>query len=108
VLKADFMSSDESDHLDADNTTRSGGSSDNDGGNGQLECEQTQRKKKLIRHRLPWRSQELQLIVESLDRKISRRRSDRAKSMCLEITSGTDSSRPIPDNSPQWAIELFS
>ena len=103
VLKSDFMSSDES---DANNTTRSqpGVSSDSDDGGEHSE----QRKKKLIRHRLPWRSRELQLTLESLNRKIARRRSDRAKAMCLEITPGNDSSRPIPDNSPEWVIELFS
>lgn len=107
VLKADFMSSDES---DANNITRSqpdaGASSESDGEGERPDPEQ--RKKKLIRHRLPWRSRELQLTLESLDRKIARRRSDRAKAMCLEITPGNDSSRPIPDNSPEWAIELFS
>ena len=101
------MSSDES---DANNITRSqpdaGASSESDGEGERPDPEQ--RKKKLIRHRLPWRSRELQLTLESLDRKIARRRSDRAKAMCLEITPGNDSSRPIPDNSPEWAIELFS
>lgn len=43
VLKADFMSSDES---DVNNSTRSGESSDSDsGGNGRPHPEQTQRKK---------------------------------------------------------------
>ena len=98
------MSSDESD----DNNTRSqsGESSDSEGEGGQPDLEQ--RKKKLIKHRLPWRSRELQLTLESLDGKIARRRSDRAKAMCLEISFGNDSSRPIPDSSPEWAIELFS
>ena len=98
------MSSDESDT----NNTRSQpeASSESEGEGERPDPEQ--RKKKLIKHRLPWRSQELQLTLESLDRKIARRHSDRAKAMCLEISVGNDSSRPIPDNSPEWAIELFS
>ena len=64
-------------------------------------------KKRLRRHRLPWRSQELQKIIESLDRKLERRRSDRAKAMCLEIRVGSDSQREVPNNAPEWAIELF-
>lgn len=65
-------------------------------------------KKRLCRRRLPWRSQELQKVIESLDRKLERRRSDRAKAMCLEITVGSDSQREVPNNAPEWAIELFS
>lgn len=67
-----------------------------------------QNRKKLIRHRLTWRSHEVQLTFESLDRKLARRRSDKAKGMCLEVTYGSDSTRPAPDNCPEWAIELFS
>jgi len=58
--------------------------------------------------KLTWRSRELQLTLESLDRKLARRRTNKAKSMCLEVTYGTDSTRPAPENSPEWATELFS
>ena len=58
-------------------------------------------KKKLIKHKLPWRSQEMQLIMESLDRKLERRRSDRAKGMCLEVVMGDNSSRARPENLPE-------
>lgn len=107
VLNADFMSSDES---DTDNTSepRSRQADSSDSESYQQEGEQASHKKKLIRHRLPWRSRELQLTIESLDRKLARRRSDRAKAMCLDITYGSDSKRPAPANSPEWAIELFS
>ena len=70
--------------------------------------EEWQQRKKLIRHRLTWRSRELQLTFESLDRKLARRRTDKAKAMCLDVTYGCDSSRPAPENCPEWAIELFS
>ncbi len=108
VLKADFMSSDESDS-GVNNTARSRPdleeSSDSD--DDSLQPAGPQRKQ-LIRHPLPWRSKELQLTIESLDRKIGRRRTDRAKAMCLDIVQGSDSNRPVPENSPEWAIELFS
>ena len=63
--------------------------------------------KRLCRRGLPWRFQELQKVVESLDRKLERRCSDRAKAMCLKITMGSDSQREIPNIVPEWAIELF-
>ena len=65
-------------------------------------------KKKLVKHSLPWRSQEMQRVVESLDRKIDRRRNERAKRMCLDFDLGGISSRPKPDHLPEWATELFS
>ena len=67
-----------------------------------------QNRKKLIRHRLTWRSREVKLTFESLDRKLARRRSDKAKGMCLEVIYGSDLISPAPDNCPEWAIEIFS
>ena len=64
-------------------------------------------KQRLHRHRLPWRSQELLKVIESLDRKVERRHSDR-KAMCLEVIVGSDSQRQVPNDAPEWAIELFS
>ena len=64
-------------------------------------------KKRLRRHRLPRRSQEFQKVIESLDRKLEQRRSDRAKVMCLEVMVGSDSQREVPSNTPEWALELF-
>ena len=99
VLKADFMSSEESQYEECDIQ----GSSDSE-----LEDAPPRRKKKLIKHRVPWRSQEMQLLVDSLDRKLDRRRDDRAKKMCHEVVMGSDSTRPKPDNLPEWATKLFS
>ena len=65
-------------------------------------------KKKKLTNKLPWRSQEYQSVIASLDQKIARRRDDRAKRMCLETTMGGDSARPKPDHLPEWASELFS
>ena len=101
VLTVEFMSSDESDEEVGSQVAES---SESDCEN----PEQAPRKKQLVRHRLPWRSRELQLTFDSLDRKLTRRRSDKAKSMCLKVTSGSDSERPVPDNDPDWAVELFS
>ena len=66
------------------------------------------KKKKLIKHKLPLRSHEMQCVLDSLDRKMDRRRDARAKKMCLEVVMGSDSERPKPDGVPEWATELFS
>ena len=72
-----------------------------------VKMRQLQLKKRLRRHRLPRRSQEFQKVIESLDRKLERRRSDRAKVMCLEVMVGSDSQREVSSNRPEWALELF-
>jgi len=66
------------------------------------------RKKKLIRRKLPWRSQEPQAVIENLNRKIERRRTDQAKAICLEIRVDGNSERLAPHDAPEWAVELFS
>ena len=102
VLNADYMSSDESEVDVAATQSRAEDSSDS-----QSEATSVG-KKRLCRHRLPWRSQELLKVIESLDRKLERRRSDHAKAMCLEVIVGADSQRQVPNDAPEWAIELFS
>ena len=103
MLKAEFMSSEES---AAENTSVEQASSS------ESYSEQphaaARGKKKLIRYKLPWRSQEMQRVMESLDRKIECRQSNRSKGMCLEVVIGEDSCRAKPDNLPEWATELFS
>ena len=99
VLKADFMSSEESQYEECDID----GSSGSD-----LEDAPPRREKKLIKHKVSWRSQEMQLIIDSLDRKLDRRRDDRAKKMCHEVVMGSASTRLKPDNLPEWATKLFS
>ena len=101
VLIAEYMSSEESTIQDTDEDPQSSGDS---------ECEIPQPKKgrkRLIRHNLTWRSREFQDILESLDRKIARRRTARGKAMCLEVEMGGDSARQKPDGLPDWAAELF-
>ena len=100
MLKAEFMSSDESVRQDSDGSVSSG--SDRD------ERHPPVKKKRLIKHKLPWRSREMQAVVESLDRKIERRRTARSKAMCLEVEVSGESTRPKPDGLPDWAVELFS
>ena len=89
-VEQDPASSDESDH-DQEHSTAT-----------------LKKKKSLVKHKLPWRNQELQRILDSLDRKLDRRRGDRAKAMCLDFTIGADSTRPMPLTVPEWARELFS
>lgn len=55
---------------------------------------------------LPWRSQEANNVMDSLDRKILRRRSQRAKEMCRTRRIGQPSCRPVPecDQVTAWAM----
>lgn len=103
VLKADFMSSEDSEYED-DAKLR-----ERDSSGSELEdsASNGKRKKRLVKHIPPWRSRDMQIIVESLDRKIDRRRNEKAKKMCLEVTIGDVSTRPKPDGLPEWATELF-
>ena len=103
MLKADFMSSDESDS-GVNNTARSRPDLEESSDSDDDSLQPGPQRKRLIRHPLPWRFKELQLTIESLDRKIGRQRTDRAKA----IVQGSDFNRPVPENSPEWAIELFS
>ena len=57
-----------------------------------------QSKETLTKHKVPWRSQELQQIIDDVDGKLDRRHGDRAKAMCLDFTIGGDSTKPIPEN----------
>ena len=103
VLKAEFMSSEESvnEEIPTDQEHSSSGSDTE-------EVCPSRGRKKLMKHKLPWRSQEMQRIIDSLDRKLDRRRDDRAKGMCLQTSMGGDSKREKPDHLPEWATELFS
>ena len=101
VLIADYMSSEESIVQDTDEDPQSSGESES-------ETPQSKKgRKRLIRHTLTWRSREFQDILESLDRKIARRRTARGKAMCLDVEVGGNSTRPKPDCLPEWAAELF-
>ena len=47
----------------------------------------------LIRYDLTWCSREFQDILESLDRKIPRRKTPQGKAMCLKVEIGDNSTR---------------
>jgi len=99
------MSSDES---DADSVPTNDMGRECNGSEDDASEQIVKRKKKLIRLKLPWRSREFQAVTESLDRKTERRRTDRAKAMCLEIRVDRNSERLAPHDTPEWAVELFS
>ena len=89
ILSLDFMSSEES------------GSESGSG------AEMTTRAKIFVTKPVPWRSPEASSIMDSLDRKITRRWSDRAKEMCRTRRTGLPSVRPMPDDLPPevlWAV----
>ena len=93
------MSSDETAIEDSDDSVYSDNSDHEDS---------AAKKKKLIKHKLLWRSREMQNMIDSLDQKICRKRTPRGARMCLEVEEGIRaSSRPKPDNIPEWAAELF-
>ena len=81
---------------------------DHSSGSDVEEVHPSRQRKTLIKHKLPWRSQEMQKVIESLDRKLDRRRDDRAKGMCLQTSIGGNSTREKLDHLPEWATELFS
>ena len=56
------------------------------------------KKKRLIKHKMSWRSREMQATIDSLDRKIKRRHSGRSKSMCLDVEVSGESTSPKPEN----------
>lgn len=64
------------------------------------------RRKVFLSRPLQWRSPQANNIMESLDRKVSRRRSVRAKEMCRTRRTGVPSSRTTPKDCepPAWAI----
>ncbi|XP_065887801.1 uncharacterized protein [Dysidea avara] len=101
LLTAEYMSSDETAIEDSGDESARSDSSE------RSTDEPKTKKKKLIKHTLSWRSREMEEMVSSLDRKVSRRRTPRGKTMCLEVEVGRASTRPRPDNVPEWAAELF-
>lgn len=88
ILTLDFISSEET-------GTESGSGSEN-----------TTRDKVFFTRPLPWRSPAANNTMDSLDRKILRRRSERAKEMCRTRRIGQSSSRPTPnyDQPIAWAV----
>lgn len=82
-------------------------SSEETGSESGSESEMATRRKVFLSRPLSWRSSEANSIMESLDRKTTRRRSDRAKEMCRMRRVGPPSARTIPDgveSSSPWAI----
>ena len=67
--------------------------------------EQASKKRMFLTKRLPWRSQELEDIEKSLDRKILRKRSQKAVLMTMRRReTDTISARPAPQDAPRWAV----
>ena len=50
----------------------------------------------------------MQAAIDSLDRKIDRRRSGRSKAMCLNVEVSGELTRLKPDGLPEWACEFFN
>ena len=67
-------------------------------GNLSSDDEEPPRKKILVCRPLPWRSQELNNVIQLLERKASRKRGARSASMVIERRIGAPSRRPAPDS----------
>ncbi|XP_068696571.1 uncharacterized protein [Montipora foliosa] len=93
-MKNEFMSSEESMTDDSDNSDQGDSDSDVDAPKPRVLC---------IRP-LPWRSRELNNLMSSLDRKVTRRRTQRSASMTLRRRLGANSTRPAPENAPEFAL----
>ena len=66
-------------------------------------------KKKVIKTLpLSWRSTELTNILESLDRKTMRRKSEKATSMVLSGLQGEPIEIEAPQGMPQWTLKTMS
>ena len=64
------------------------------------------KRKSLCTKPLLWRSEELNVLMVRLDRKIARRLSQRGASMQIQRFPGPSSTRPAPDDAPEFAIKL--
>lgn len=60
--------------------------------------------KKFSSHPLPWRSGELNRVMETLERKVQRKRGAKGRNMLFERKKGANSNRPVPDDAPAWAV----
>ena len=58
---------------------------------------------------LPWRSNELGQVMHCLDKKVMRRRGEKATNMTVQRRrEGVVSSRPAPDDAPAFALAKLS
>ena len=63
-----------------------------------------QRTKILVVHKLPWRSTKAEVILQTLDRKMVRKRSSRSAEMCRKRCRGEPSTvHKPPPSCPAWA-----
>ena len=93
-MTAEYMSSEESMSEDELLPPRH---EDNIDGDSDSDDDTPHRKKVLVCRPLPWRSQELNLVMQMLDRKALRKRSARSTSMMIERRTGAPSRRPAPE-----------
>ena len=102
VLKAEFMSSEDSVTEDDEEASNSNASEEN-GSESDDDSPRKKGKKKLICHKLPWHSNEFQRMMTVL----AENWSEKEHSVGNQVEMGGNSTRPKPDNLPDWATELF-
>lgn len=74
------------------------------GGNSSSEDEAAPKKKVLCRRPLQWRSMELNSLFSRLDRKSTRKQSQRSASMTIQRKDGPPSTREAPEDAPAFAL----
>jgi len=106
LLKGEYMSSEESavEENDSDHSS----SCPNDSDEEREQWSTLKKAKKLIKHPLMYWSREFQSLIESLDRKLERRRTSHSKAMCLPVEIGMPSKRKKLCDVPEWACDLFA
>lgn len=91
-------------YVSSDESTSESEQEPEDGDNEDVEGER-KKKKVLKTKKLTWRSQELDDLMKQLDRKIQRRRSQRATEMMAKRKeAAAASARLAPPNAPAFAI----
>ena len=63
------------------------------------------KRKSLCTKPLLWRSDEMNSLMVRLDRKVARRLSQRGASMRIQRNPGPPSTRPAPDDAPEFAVK---
>lgn len=89
------------DYMSSENTASESSSGEE---NGEESDSEANSPKVLIKHSLRWRSNEVNQLMASLDRRVRKRRGQKGQSMLFERKVGSNSSRPVPIDAPQWAI----
>lgn len=101
IMQVDYMSSEHSmSDMDADLGGHGESGSDSD-----LEIDRAVQPRKFAVNSLNWRSEEVDKVFTSLDKRTSRKRRAQGKRMLFERCKGVVSSRTAPLDAPAWVVK---